>query len=70
VRVDFKNEQTVQTLGRLLLLEDFGLKITFPSDYLIPRIPQRLNYILLLEDILVYNDIYKDAIGLDIGEPC
>jgi methyltransferase len=54
-------------LTELLLLEDFGIRMKIPNGYLVPRVPQRLNYILVLEDILRLNDI-ENVVGLDIGE--
>jgi 23S rRNA A1618 N6-methylase RlmF len=38
------------------------------DNHLIPRIPQRINYILWLEDLLkTENDNKKDVKGIDIG---
>ncbi|KAI1716212.1 methyltransferase small domain-containing protein [Ditylenchus destructor] len=68
VCVDFKNPKAVTALSRALLLEYFGLSVQFPEDSLVPRIPQRLNYILLIEDLLRDNNLNNDSVcGIDIG---
>lgn len=41
-----------------------GLKIDIPLNHLIPRIPQRLNYVLWIEDLI---ERPQKAIGIDIG---
>ena len=41
-----------------------GLEVNIPLDHLIPRVPQRLNYILWIEDLL---DRPEKATGIDIG---
>ena len=35
-----------------MLLKDFGLEVVLPVDRLAPMVPQRLNYIHWLEDLL------------------
>ncbi len=42
--------------------QDYDIKI--PIDHLIPRVPQRLNYVLWIEDLL---DRPETAYGIDIG---
>ncbi|XP_052801810.1 RNA N6-adenosine-methyltransferase mettl16-like [Mya arenaria] len=64
VTIDFKDPASSRALTRALLENDFGLKITLPLDRLIPAVPQRINYILWLEDII---GIEKAARGIDIG---
>lgn len=41
-----------------------GLNVDIPTDHLIPRIPQRINYILWIEDLLEKS---PNCIGIDIG---
>ncbi|KAI1724555.1 U6 small nuclear RNA (adenine-(43)-N(6))-methyltransferase [Ditylenchus destructor] len=68
VCVDFKNPKAVNALSRALLLEYFGLSVQFPEGSLVPRIPQRLNYILLIEDLLRDNNLNNGPVcGIDIG---
>ncbi|CAD5227812.1 unnamed protein product [Bursaphelenchus okinawaensis] len=64
---DFGNEQFVKLLSEILLKKDFELDVEFMSGSLIPRIPQRLNYLLLIDDILRANGITENVTGLDIG---
>lgn len=35
-----------------VLSKDFGLEVVLPADRLVPMVPQRLNYIHWLEDLL------------------
>lgn len=70
VRVDFTNAEALRTLTKILLKKDFNLDIVIPEGFLIPTVPQRLNYILWLEDLI--SDIdpakRKECIcGIDIG---
>ena len=65
-------------LACAVLSKDFGLEVVLPTDRLVPMVPQRLNYIHWLEDLLEEkregvegggregetNDVY----GIDIGE--
>ena len=57
-------------LAKVLLLDYFQLDVDLPAGKLVPRIPQRLNYILLIEDILAANHHLlsgKQITGIDIG---
>lgn len=64
VSIDFKDKESLRALCCILLQNLFSLKIDIPLDHLIPRVPQRINYALWLEDLL---DSPKTAIGIDIG---
>lgn len=74
VDIDYKNESTLIALSQVLLREYFQLNVEFAPGSLIPTIPQRLNYILWLEDLLklagnVDNIIGSKPIrGIDIGK--
>jgi len=66
VTVDFKDATSLRELCRALLLSDFRLSVDIPPDRLIPTIPQRLNYLLWLEDI--FSVPSEPLTGIDIGE--
>ncbi|KAJ5645831.1 hypothetical protein N7490_002203 [Penicillium lividum] len=77
-QVDFNDPATVRQLTISLLKRDFGLEIILPQDRLCPPVPNRLNYILWLQDLLDstagtiqrgYNPDRK-VLGLDIGTGC
>jgi methyltransferase len=53
-------------LTKALLLEDFGLDVTFPEDALVPTVPLRLNYVLWIEDL--FNRSKEPLCGVDIGK--
>lgn len=62
--IDFKNADSLSYLYTILMRHYFNLKTYIPNDHLIPRIPQRLNYILWIEDLL---ERPIKAFGFDIG---
>ena len=64
VILDFKDPEALRVLTIALLKNDFDLIVSLPVDRLIPTVPQRLNYILWLEDIF---EQAKDLKGIDIG---
>ena len=65
-----------------MLSKDFGLEVVLPVDRLVPMVPQRLNYIHWLEDLLEEDGVKveqessregetkerKTVCGIDIGE--
>ncbi|KAF7326028.1 S-adenosyl-L-methionine-dependent methyltransferase [Mycena kentingensis (nom. inval.)] len=64
--IDFKNEESQRRLTEAFLCRDFQLAVELPPNRLCPPVPNRLNYILWLEDVL--EGIPVDAVrGLDIG---
>ncbi|SAL97047.1 hypothetical protein [Absidia glauca] len=69
--IDFKNAEAVRELTYCLLKRDFNLTVTFPLDRLCPPIPNRLNYILWIEDLLTETQGQdakdKQIVGIDIG---
>ncbi|CAB3380503.1 Hypothetical predicted protein [Cloeon dipterum] len=66
--IDFSDKNAVRELSRTLLACDFGLKVTIPSDSLVPTIPLRLNYLLWLEDLLNWTENCGENVhGIDIG---
>ncbi|MCJ1249465.1 hypothetical protein MMC30_006689 [Trapelia coarctata] len=74
-QLDFSNPEAVKQLTKSLLKRDFGLKLELPDDRLCPPVPNRLNYILWIQDLLdttsdSYTDRYnpdRGVTGLDIG---
>ncbi|KAL4927295.1 DUF890 domain protein [Aspergillus undulatus] len=77
-QLDFTDPDAVRQLTVSLLKRDFDLKVDIPDKRLCPPIPNRLNYILWLQDLLdttgdEYRDNYdpdRDVTGLDIGTGC
>ena len=66
IHLDFKNAECQRALTATLLKEDFQLEVELPLDRLIPTVPQRLNYILWLEDI--FQGKPDGLRGIDIGK--
>ncbi|KAI9063839.1 S-adenosyl-L-methionine dependent methyltransferase, partial [Trametes sanguinea] len=60
--IDFKNETAQRLLTEAILLRDFALKVELPPGRLCPPVPNRLNYILWLEDVVATTTL---ALGLD-----
>ena len=50
--IDFKDPNALRALTVTLLKNDFELDVDLPADRLIPAIPQRLNYVLWMEDLV------------------
>lgn len=66
-------------LACAVLSKDFGLEVVLPADRLVPMVPQRLNYIHWLEDLLEEEregvegggrggGETRNVYGIDIGE--
>ncbi|XP_014614985.1 PREDICTED: methyltransferase-like protein 16 isoform X1 [Polistes canadensis] len=69
VHIDFKNEETLRILTKILLKHDFNLTVKIPPNKLVPTIPLRLNYVLWIEDLMAYAFFteMKNIKGIDIG---
>ncbi|GCB17310.1 putative methyltransferase-like protein C27D7.08c [Aspergillus awamori] len=73
-QLDFSDPDAVRQLTKSLLQRDFELKVEIPENRLCPPVPNRLNYILWLQDLLdttgdEYRDNYdpdREVIGLDM----
>ena len=63
--IDFSRAQSLHELTIATLQHEFGLSVDLPPGHLVPSIPQRLNYIHWVEDIV---DKESDVIGIDIGK--
>lgn len=66
ISYNFHNPEAIRILTEVLLREYFQLNVSLPKNSLVPRVPQRLNYILLIEDLLIANNLNKPS-GIDIG---
>ena len=51
--IDFSKPEALRELTCATLKHDFKLKIELPLDRIIPTVPQRLNYIHWVEDLLM-----------------
>ncbi|KAL4892447.1 DUF890 domain protein [Aspergillus ambiguus] len=77
-QLDFSDPDAVRQLTKSLLKRDFNLQVEIPEDRLCPPVPNRLNYILWIQDLLdTTGDQYRDdydpdrtVVGLDIGTGC
>ncbi|KAF8630961.1 hypothetical protein AX17_005317 [Amanita inopinata Kibby_2008] len=70
--IDFKNADSQRRLTEALLYRDFDIKVILPDERLCPPVPNRLNYILWLQDIIRAHKNYidspdSDINGIDIG---
>lgn len=52
--LDFRSDSALRALASALLARDFGLDVRIPDDRLAPTIPNRLDYVLHLLDLLPY----------------
>ncbi|KAL2811660.1 hypothetical protein BJX63DRAFT_433170 [Aspergillus granulosus] len=77
-QLDFTDPNALRQLTVSLLQRDFDLRVNIPGNRLCPPVPNRLNYILWLQDLLdttadsYRNDYDPDRVvtGLDIGTGC
>ncbi|RDB24347.1 putative methyltransferase-like protein C27D7.08c [Hypsizygus marmoreus] len=71
--INFHDDAAQRCLTQALLKRDFDLEITLPSDRLCPPVPNRLNYVLWIQDIVrahadgVLGSGRLNVRGLDIG---
>uniref|UniRef100_A0A915LLW3 Uncharacterized protein n=1 Tax=Meloidogyne javanica TaxID=6303 RepID=A0A915LLW3_MELJA len=65
--IDFSCTEAVRSFTEILLSEYFELNVSIPKGVLVPRVPQRLNYLLLVEDLINLNGLREEEIvGIDI----
>lgn len=70
LKFDFKNPDALRSLTCILLHKYFQKKITLAPDRMIPAVPQRLNYICWVEDLVRLLEVQNSDLkvcGLDIG---
>ncbi|KAJ8591203.1 S-adenosyl-L-methionine dependent methyltransferase [Rhizopogon salebrosus TDB-379] len=65
--INFKSLPAQRRLTEALCHRDYGLSLTLPDDRLCPPIPNRLNYVLWLQDIVKSTCSSNAVRGLDIG---
>ncbi|KAI0665371.1 S-adenosyl-L-methionine dependent methyltransferase [Trametes maxima] len=73
VTIDFTDEASQRRLTEAILARDFRIAVELPPGRLCPPVPNRLNYILWIEDVMDATSLSLDcspggaARGLDIG---
>ncbi|KAI0093190.1 S-adenosyl-L-methionine dependent methyltransferase [Irpex rosettiformis] len=67
--IDFHDIKAQRCLTQALLHRDFGLILSIPDDRLCPPVPNRMNYILWLQDIMNASQTKGQGliVGADIG---
>lgn len=69
--IDFSNSESLRELTCACFEHEFGLKVEIPPGHLIPSIPQHLNYIHWIEDLITdETGCYPKGdkvVGVDIG---
>ncbi|PWW73131.1 hypothetical protein C7212DRAFT_359500 [Tuber magnatum] len=72
---DMQRLTPARELSKCLLYRDFGLDLALPGDRLCPTVPNRLNYVLWIQDLLDSTgnpesdefDPTREVVGLDVG---
>lgn len=68
VRLDFRDREAQLALFRTLLKHYYSMDVDLPEDHLVPAIPQRLNYLLWVEDLIkLLPDVDEVVRGVDVG---
>ncbi|KAG8731762.1 hypothetical protein FRC11_002460, partial [Ceratobasidium sp. 423] len=65
--LNFKDDAANRTLTRALLNRDFGLNVTLLEDRLCPPVPNRLNYVLWISELVKVLSPEEPIVGVDIG---
>ncbi|THH17101.1 hypothetical protein EW146_g3651 [Bondarzewia mesenterica] len=68
--IDFKDAAAQRSLMEALLYRDFGLFMNIPDNRLCPPVPNRLNYVLWIQDIIRAHSDHRvgaSVKGIDIG---
>ena len=69
-RIDFSSAEAVRALTVAIMRSSYGLRIEIPLDRLIPRVPNRLNYIQWISQLLEstpFSSPLAAVHGIDIG---
>lgn len=69
---DWKSADGMRALTKVLLLRDFGLHVDVAPDFLCPPLPNRLNYLCWLDDLLSSTETLMEDLNpakqvIDIG---
>lgn len=70
--IDFHDETAQRRLTQALLFRDFDIRLEIPDDRLCPPVPNRLNYVLWLQDVLSHSSSQEQPPptsirGIDVG---
>ncbi|KAJ7461592.1 S-adenosyl-L-methionine dependent methyltransferase [Mycena latifolia] len=67
--IDFKDEVSQRRLTEALLHRDFGISLDIPMNRLCPPVPNRLNYVLWIQDLIHSTGslVGRSVLGIDIG---
>ncbi|KAF8263124.1 hypothetical protein EI94DRAFT_1773028 [Lactarius quietus] len=69
--IDFHDENAQRRLTQALMFRDFDIQLEIPDDKLCPPVPNRLNYVLWLQDILSHSSSQELQLtsirGIDVG---
>ncbi|KAF9525107.1 hypothetical protein CPB83DRAFT_897251 [Crepidotus variabilis] len=52
VTINFRDEVALRKLTEAIMFRDFGVKLKIPDDRLCPPIPNRMNYVLWIQDVV------------------
>lgn len=72
--LNFGNQEALRELTCACLEHDFGLRVEIPPGHLVPTVPQKLNYIHWVEDLLALGSesgqfpTGDKVMAIDIGE--
>ncbi|KAH9035691.1 S-adenosyl-L-methionine dependent methyltransferase [Lactarius hengduanensis] len=69
--IDFHDETAQRRLTQALLFRDFDIRLEIPDNRLCPPVPNRLNYVLWLQDVLSHSSSQEQPPtsirGIDVG---